>query len=61
MASHVCEYCEKPYVRWRWDQRFCCSPCHVAWWQEERREGVRLLRSLRAKVAASDDERGLVS
>jgi hypothetical protein len=58
MAKDVCEYCGKSYVRWQYRQRFCCGPCNVAWHMDERRQAVKLLRSLRAKTA-TEDERAL--
>ena len=42
-----CDRCGEPFIPREAKQRFCCRTCSNAWFAEERREAVRLLRARR--------------
>src|SRR5580698_8811631 len=44
MPDKNCEQCNDPFSPREAKQRFCCRACSDEWFQNERREAVRLLR-----------------
>jgi hypothetical protein len=46
-----CEWCGEPFNPREAKQRFCCRDCSIAFYDEERREAVKLYRQLKAEQA----------
>jgi hypothetical protein len=51
MNEKLCEWCGDQFYPRELKQRFCCRACSVSFYDEERREGVRLYRRLKAEEA----------
>jgi hypothetical protein len=54
MVEKLCERCGQPFVPRETKQRFCCRGCSVEFYDEERREGARLYRQLKAEEQAKE-------
>jgi hypothetical protein len=54
MAEKICEFCANPFTPIMERQRFCCRVCLDAWFAEERREAVALLRQRNRETATED-------